>query len=285
MPDEPKKPVAPSKEDMADRFGESVTDLINKMDGAATRFEDVSVRATAPPAPAPAPEVPLTKERINEIAADPEKGIGEVLQEGGRTVLGPMAAQPYLLQKKSNRRAIEKDPELGKLAKKHAKAVDTYIKEHNISDVELATEGFEPVLKAVLAGDPEFQEERANARADEIVAERKKKEDEDAAAAIIAAGPAPGPVVRPSERPHVGAVVAPSAEPSKTEAEEIAKIDMDAEELEFQRRYFKMTPEQAKRARFERLRMEKTHGGPLGIKGLGGYPIATLEDIGLGPKE
>lgn len=276
-------PNEPTKEDVADRFGESVTELVNKMDSAAQRFEDASAKATAP-AP-PEPEAPLTKDRLNEMATDENVGVGGVLEEVGRKVLGPMAAQPYILQKKTNRRLIEKDPELGKLAKKHSKDIDKYVKEHNISDVQLANEGFEPVLQAVLADDPEFQEERANKRADEILAERKAKADAEEAERKEKEGPTPGPVVRPSERPHVGAVAAPSAEPSKTEAEEIAKIELDPDELEFHRRYFKMTPEQAKRARYERLKTEKEHGGPLGIKGLGGYPIASLKDIGLAPKE
>jgi hypothetical protein len=245
--------------------------------GVAEMTETIrQATAAAAPKPAAAPAVPavdLSAEGLDRMAK--EQGVGKVMQAVGQHVLLPMQEQAYDLAIKANRRLVEKDPELGKWAKKHKAAVDAAIK----ADPRRAAEdGVDGIVRSLRDGDSEFQNERVEAEVQRRLAEEKAKAPE----------PVPGPYLTPAPRVPVdrpAPVSAPSASPATaptTLSAEIASIPVSDEEVaEFRRLVPGGTKEDIQIHRHARLQAQKDM---VQYNRQGGVPICSLEEIGQAPR-
>jgi hypothetical protein len=244
--------------------------------GVAEMTETIRA-ATAAAAPKPVapttPAVDLSAEGLDRMAK--EQGVGKVMQTIGQQVLVPMQEQAYDLAIKANRRLVEKDPELGKWAKKHKSAVDAAIK---ADPRRAAEEGVDGIVRSLRDGDSEFQNERVETEVQRRLAEEKAKTPE-----IV-----PGPYLTPAPRVPVdrpAPVSAPSAStpaaPTTLSAEIAAIPVSDDEVAEFRRLVPGGTREDIQIHRHARLQAQKDM---VQYNRQGGVPICSLEEIGQAPR-
>jgi len=258
------------------RFSQNVSELVESIKGVPAAIRGAVADAAKPLTPEPAPQSQLTEERLNEVAQ--EYGIGAAMKILAVEGMVPMQMQNYNLLAKRNLRDVEKDSELGGWAKEHRAEIDAKVKADGISAQYLAEHGYEGVVRSLRDLDPTVREAEIKAEVDRQLAER-----------VAAGGYVPTPIRTP---PPVGRPGAPPALGSppvnltsqQTRDEAIAAVEMSAQDVDFQKRYFRLTPEQAKRQRYEREALEKKHGEH-GLKALGGYPICTLTDLGIPESE
>jgi len=233
-----------------------------------------STAAVAPKPAAPAaPAIDLSPEGLDRMAK--EQGVGRVMQAVGQHVLVPMQDQAYDLAIKANRRLVEKDPELGKWAKKHKASVDAAIK----ADPRRAAEdGVDGIVRSLRDGDSEFQNERV-----EVEVQRRLAEEKAKALELV-----PGPYLTPAPRVPVdrpSPVSSPSASPAAaptTLSAEIAAIPVSDDEVtEFRRLVPGGTREDIQIHRHARLQAQKDM---VQYNRQGGVPICSLEEIGQAPR-
>lgn len=234
---------------------------------AAVREMTASLKQTAeavkPPAP-PAATVDLSPDGLTKLAQ--EKGVGAALQAVGMGVLAPMQAEAYDLAIKSQRRSVERDAELGKWAKKHAKEIDAAIK---ADPARVANEGVDEIVRKMRDGDDEYRTERVEAEVTRRLAEERAK-----------TAPVNPPLpVTPGVRPPVDRPAgAPAAAPTPS-TPDIAAVEVPPESFEvFQGLVEGGTEEDFKRERLAMQQAEKTLG-KAGLRKAGGYPICAIEDI------
>lgn len=242
--------------------------------GVAEMTESIrSATAAVTPKPAAAPAVDLSAEGLDRMAK--EQGVGKVMQTIGAQVLVPMQEQAYDLAIKANRRLVEKDPELGKWAKKHKSAVDAAIK----ADPRRAAEdGVDGIVRSLRDGDSEFQNETVEARVQQRLTEERAKAPE----------PVPGPYLTPAprvpvDRPSPVSASSPtSAAAPTTLSAEIAAIPVSDDEVtEFRRLVPGGTKEDIQIHRHARLQAQKDMTQ---YNRQGGVPICSLEEIGQAPR-
>ena len=242
--------------------------------GVAEMTEAIkATTAAVAPKPAAAPSIDLSAEGLDRMAK--EQGVGKVMQTIGQQVLVPMQDQAYDLAIKANRRLVEKDPELGKWAKKHKASVDAAIK----ADPRRAAEdGVDGIVRSLRDGDSEFQNERVETEVQRRLVEERAKAPE----------PVPGPYLTPAprtpvDRPSpVSATSATSTVIPTTLAAEIAAIPISDDEVtEFRRLVPGGTREDIQIHRHARLQAQKDMTQ---YNRQGGVPICSLEEIGQAPK-
>lgn len=232
-----------------------------------------STAAVAPKPAAPAaPTVDLSVEGLDRMAK--EQGVGKMIQAVGQHVLLPMQEQTYDLAIKANRRLVEKDPELGKWAKKHKTAVDAAIK----ADPRRAAEdGVDGIVRSLRDGDTEFQGERVEAEVQRRLTEERAKAPE----------PVPGPYLTPAprvpvDRPAPVSSGSPAPAAPTTLSAEIAAIPVSDDEVtEFRRLVPGGTKEDIQIHRHARLQAQKDM---VQYNRQGGVPICSLEEIGQAPR-
>jgi hypothetical protein len=262
----------------------AVAGLVDSIKGSTDSIRKAATdaaNATPPPTPAqPAPE-PMTEESLNKLADD--KGVGAVIKEVGEKVLGPMHAHNLKLAADRERRFIEKDADVGKWARENRKVIDAKIKSDGITDQYIAEHGYEKIVEQLRLEDPDVRNADVEARA-QVLLDAKIKELQEkgelptsdatntpASAATVAAYPVDRPGVAPTASPK------PKA---KTEEQAIAAVKIPAEELEFGRRYFHMSPADMQKQRYERQQLEAKYG-EMGLKAMGGYPVCSLASLGI----
>ena len=255
--------------------------------GVAEMTESIrSATAAVTPKPAAAPAVDLSAEGLDRMAK--EQGVGKVMQTIGAQVLVPMQEQAYDLAIKANRRLVEKDPELGKWAKKHKSAVDAAITRDRHARLERAAikadprraaeDGVDGIVRSLRDGDSEFQNETVEARVQQRLTEERAKAPE----------PVPGPYLTPAprvpvDRPSPVSASSPtSAAAPTTLSAEIAAIPVSDDEVtEFRRLVPGGTKEDIQIHRHARLQAQKDMTQ---YNRQGGVPICSLEEIGQAPR-
>jgi hypothetical protein len=262
----------------------AVAGLVDSIKGSTDSIRKAATDAASaapPPTPAMPAPAPMTEESLNKLADD--KGVGAVIKEVGEKVLGPMHAHNLKLAADRERRFIEKDPDVGDWAKDNKKTIDAKIKADGITDQYIAEHGYESIVQQLRLADPDVRNADVEARAqvllDAKIKDMQEKGELPTADAtntpVSAATAAAYPVDRPGTAPR--AVTAPKA---KSEEQAIAAVQIPAEELEFGRRYFHMSPADMQKQRYERQQLEAKYG-EMGIKAMGGYPVCTLESLGI----
>lgn len=265
-------------------FVNEVGNLVETIKGQSASLKEAPVAPTPVTPPTPT-EPELTVDYLNDLA-DPEKegSPGRMIQEVGRRVIAPVVANQYKLAMKAQRKMVEHDAELGEYARKHKTEITERVKALGITDNILAEDGYEDVVRGLMNADPEIS---------------KAKLDVEVAKAVAAALAERGIVDTPKDndipvvnKPPVGTRppverpgIAPSTVPNpatKTRDQAIAAVQMSTQEINDAWNLWGMDEKEAKEARHSRIEMENTLGEH-GFKQAGGWPVCTLEDIGLKP--
>lgn len=276
------KPAETAPDESREAFKVAVDDFVQSLRGSADKIrETAEVAPASTPVASPAtPAIDMSPAALTKLAE--EKGVGHALQMIGQHVLLPMQAGTYELAAKAQRRAIENDPEIGKFARSHRKEIDSKVKTSGTTDENLARNGYEDVVRSLYEADPDIRKEREDTAVEARIAKLK---EEGKILEPTAEGDPPAAPVLPrtshplSERPGP-APKAAQTPTQKTREQQIAATAMTDEELGFMGKHFHMSPAEARKQRFERIEIEKKYGEH-GLKNIEGYPVCSLEDVGL----
>lgn len=255
-----------------EKFDESVTKLVESISRSGEKIREATAAATAPPAPV-APQKPaLTEERLNEVAA--EHGVGQAMKVFAEEAMLPLQMHNYDVAAKQAKKIAFQDPELGAWAKSHSKQIDEHVKSQGITSQYLAENGYEGVVHSLRDQDPAVRQAEIQTEAERIANEMLEARGVTAPAPkTVAAVSRPGLPPTPGSPP-------PNLTPQQTREQAISAIEVSQADIDFQKKYFKMSPAEAKKQRYERLELEKKHGEH-GLKAIGGYPICSLADLGI----
>ena len=266
MPDEPG--AKPDLDTAVDGFLDSMRTATEKMTQAAAAVP------VAPVAPAP-PVEPLSKERLDAAGST-----GEALELFAREGLMPVVMDTNTKLSNVRKESAEKDAQIGPLMKRYSKEIAAEATKRG-GVLHTAEHGFESLALEIAYRDPKYRQEIVDAEVTKKLAEEKATEAAAAAAAAATPGvPAPSVPAPAVEGVHAGPVApaAPAAAP--TEEQEIAKIEVSDEDVEFNREAYGLKKEDIQRQRWEIAREYKKRGA-LGIQQLGGMPVCSLAAVGI----
>lgn len=268
MPESVIDPNAAPAPDQGAELNAAVDSILETMRSAGAKLQAGAAALPAPVQPsAPARKV-VTQESLTKTAND--QGFGAAIGEFTEGALLPTLLDTNKKLAKAQRDIAMTSPEVAKLATRFKEKIESAATQRG-GDSYIAENGYAALVMEIANQDPTFQNERIEARAQEIAASRVP-------APVAGSAPAVAPTIIRSEGVHAGVVAAPSA-PSRTMEDEIRATVLTPEE-ETARGKWRMTAAEAKKQKIEVARLRVQYGDE-GIKALGGIPVISLQELGI----
>jgi hypothetical protein len=246
-------------------FEKSVRNLTAELE-AASAARAAHATNYQPPAPAPVAAEVLTPEKLTKIAE--ESGFGAATEQAMRGWVAPAINQTISNQAKQNLREIQKDSTLGPVYRKNETAIKNYLRDHNINDAYLASEGYEDIIKVVAFDD--FVEQRAQAK----LAEAAEKAAKEGKTALGTGGTRPR-----SEGVHTGPVGGAATGPAGQvdDVAAAANLKVNPRRIQVARDRFGLSEADYRQSLLEMVRWEQKLGTDYVEKN--GMPICELSDV------